>query len=91
VDGRSEPTQIQFTSELGRLARRPPQLSSTTDGRWALVSTSLTAVIAGSIAWLAVGTMARELAAVRDGRNFLPYRLFQQLTQSNADRVCGVG
>jgi len=56
---------------------------STTDGRWALVSTSLTAVIAGSIAWLAVGTMAPANSRGFETANFLPYRLFQQLTQSN--------
>ena len=30
---------------------------ATTDGRWALVSTSLTALVAGAIAWMAVGMM----------------------------------
>jgi murein DD-endopeptidase MepM/ murein hydrolase activator NlpD len=62
-------------------ARKAASLSA--DGRWALVSTSLTAVIAGSIAWLALGTMAPANSRGFETANFLPYRLFQQLTQSS--------
>ncbi|HEX4861284.1 MAG TPA: M23 family metallopeptidase [Rhizomicrobium sp.] len=61
---------------------------ATTDGRWALVSTSLTAMIAGSIAWLAVGTMPpmkpHGLAA-HSQTTFLPYQLFQRLTHSDGN------
>ncbi len=38
-------------------ARAAASALSSPEGRWALLSTSLTAMIAGSIAWLAVGTM----------------------------------
>ena len=80
MDGRFEPTQNSFTPEWG-LARKAAIALSTTDGRWALVSTSLTAIIAGSIAWLAVGTMAPANSRGFETANFLPYRLFQQLMQ----------
>ncbi|HEY0283611.1 MAG TPA: hypothetical protein VGC27_13445, partial [Rhizomicrobium sp.] len=60
---------------------------STADGRWALVSTSLTAVIAGSIAWLAIGTMAPANSRGFEAANFLPYRLFQQLSQSSGNSL----
>src|ERR1700733_177838 len=40
----------------GRLSGASAVLS-TTDGRWALVSTSMTALVAGAIAWMAVGMM----------------------------------
>ncbi|HTT85669.1 MAG TPA: M23 family metallopeptidase [Rhizomicrobium sp.] len=64
-----------------RLARAAAQSFSSTDGRWAVVSTSITAVIAGSIAWLAAGT------AIPVGQGFdqprprllMPYELFQRL------------
>ncbi len=55
---------------------------SSTDGRWALVSTSVTALIAGSVAWLAAGIVppatARTLDQAQD-RSLLPYQLFLRL------------
>ena len=83
MDGRSEPTQISFVPEWFPSARKAASALSTADGRWALVSTSLTAVIAGSIAWLAVGTMAPANSRGFETANFLPYRLYQQLAQSS--------
>ncbi len=56
---------------------------SSTDGRWALVSTSVTALIAGSIAWLAAGTMPPATSrGFEAGRNpsLLPYELFMRLS-----------
>jgi len=60
---------------------------SSTEGRWALLTTSLTAVIAGSIAWLAVATMPPMNASMtaRSERTLLPYQLFQKLVQSNGN------
>src|SRR4051794_10954615 len=46
---------------------------ATTDGRWALVSTSLTALVAGSLAWMAVGMMQVSRPMVAPGRSSLPY------------------
>jgi murein DD-endopeptidase MepM/ murein hydrolase activator NlpD len=87
VDGRSEPTQISFMSDWYPSARKAASALSTIDGRWALVSTSLTALIAGSVAWLAVGTMAPANSRGFETANFLPYRLFQQLTQSSGNTL----
>jgi murein DD-endopeptidase MepM/ murein hydrolase activator NlpD len=87
VDGRSEPTQTSIMSDWRPSAWRAASALSTADGRWAFVSTSLTALIAGSIAWLAVGTMAPANSRGFETANFLPYRLFQQLTQSSGDTL----
>jgi murein DD-endopeptidase MepM/ murein hydrolase activator NlpD len=68
--------------ELGWAANAASALSST-DGRWAVVSTSVTALIAGSIAWLAAGTMPPATShGFEAGRNpsLLPYELFMRLS-----------
>ena len=65
-----------------RLTRAAAQSLSSTDGRWALVSTSITAVIAGSIAWLAAGTaIPTNSQGLEQPRSHLlmPYELFQRL------------
>jgi murein DD-endopeptidase MepM/ murein hydrolase activator NlpD len=56
---------------------------ATTDGRWALVSTSLTALVAGAIAWMAVGMMPVTRPMVAPGRAFLPYALFTKLIRAS--------
>jgi murein DD-endopeptidase MepM/ murein hydrolase activator NlpD len=74
----------EFESRLNskrRLVSAAAESLSSADGRWALVSTSMTALIAGSIAWLAAGT------AIPTGPNYeqprsrllMPYELFQRL------------
>src|SRR5690242_10512354 len=64
-------------------ARSAVSALATTDGRWALVSTSLTAMIAGTIAFLAVGTMPPMKAHLGTAQTtFLPYQLFQKLAHS---------
>ncbi len=84
MNRRSETTYQTSTFDWRRSAEKAVAALSSSDGRWALVSTSLTAVIAGSIALLAVGTMppanSRGFESVSQG--FLPYRLFQQLVHS---------
>ncbi|HTW34577.1 MAG TPA: M23 family metallopeptidase [Rhizomicrobium sp.] len=68
--------------ELGWAANAASALSST-DGRWALVSTSVTALIAGSVAWLAAATMPPATShGFEAGRNpsLLPYELFMRLS-----------
>ena len=71
-----------FLNSWRRPARSAALTFSSTDARWAFVSTSVTAVIAGSIAWLAAGT------AIPSGpqgygepraRMLMPYELFQRL------------
>jgi murein DD-endopeptidase MepM/ murein hydrolase activator NlpD len=56
---------------------------ATTDGRWALVSTSLTALVAGAIAWMAVGMMPVTRPMVAPGRASLPYALFMKLIRAS--------
>jgi murein DD-endopeptidase MepM/ murein hydrolase activator NlpD len=54
-----------------------------TDMRWALVSTSLTAVVAGALAWMAVGTLPITRPMVSPGRSSLPYALFTKLIRAS--------
>jgi murein DD-endopeptidase MepM/ murein hydrolase activator NlpD len=56
---------------------------SSKDGRWAVVSTSVTALIAGTVAWLAAATMPPATShGFEAGRNpsLLPYELFVRLS-----------
>jgi murein DD-endopeptidase MepM/ murein hydrolase activator NlpD len=66
---------------------------ATTDGRWAIVSTSLTAIVAGAIAWLAIGTMppSSTLAHATHRNPLLPYQLFQQLAHASRDSYAALG
>jgi murein DD-endopeptidase MepM/ murein hydrolase activator NlpD len=85
VDRRYGPTLRLRVSRWERSARAAVAALSTTDGRWALVSTSLTALIAGTIAWLALATVppsTRQIAQDSQDRTLLPYQLFQQLTRT---------
>jgi hypothetical protein len=56
---------------------------ATTDGRWAVVSTSLTALVAGAIAWMAMGMMPVNRPMVAPGRSSLPYALFTKLIRAS--------
>jgi murein DD-endopeptidase MepM/ murein hydrolase activator NlpD len=60
---------------------------ATTDGRWALVSTSLTAMVAGAIAWLAVGMLSVSHPMVAPGRASLPYALFTKLMRASEPQI----
>ncbi|MFL6689087.1 MAG: M23 family metallopeptidase [Alphaproteobacteria bacterium] len=65
------------------------QVLASSDGRWALVSTSVTALIAGSIAWLAAGLMpdSNRYASGHE-RRLMPYELFLKLAgRTHFDRV----
>src|ERR1700761_9056153 len=55
---------------------------ATTDGRWALVSSSITIMVAGAIGWMAVGTMPLPGSSTRPNHTSLPYELFLKLVQS---------
>ena len=77
------------TREFGwrRSAQNAASALGSTDGRWALVSTSVTALIAGSIAWLAAGTMPPQTSrGFEAGRNtsLLPYELFLRISHPRA-------
>ncbi len=88
-------SQLTLTSALTdwRATARSAAVSlSSTEGRWALLTTSLTGMIAGSIAWMAVGTMPPIHArgfGVGHQTNFLPYQLFQKLASSTNDASLG--
>ena len=56
---------------------------ATTDGRWALVSITMTALVASAIAWMAVGTMPMSRPMVAPGRSSLPYALFMKLVRAS--------
>ncbi|HEX4157363.1 MAG TPA: M23 family metallopeptidase [Rhizomicrobium sp.] len=65
-----------------RLVRAAAESLSSADGRWAIVSTSITALIAGSIAWLAAGTAiptGQQGYEQPRSRILMPYELFQRL------------
>src|SRR5262249_2920333 len=90
VDGRDATTFEKFLSNWRRSAQGAAASLSTTDGRWAVVSMSVTALVAGAVAWLAMGTMpdggARGFGTTAD-RSLMPYQLFLQLasqSKSNA-------
>jgi murein DD-endopeptidase MepM/ murein hydrolase activator NlpD len=64
---------------------------STTDGRWAVVSTTITGLVAGSMAWLAASAMPPlHTTAQEASTTFLPYRLFTQMVDAGRD-LMGAG
>ena len=86
MDRRNDPTTLTTEFDWRDATQRGRSVLASTDARWAFVSTSLTALIAGSIAWLAIGTMAPANSRGFESTNqFEPYRLFQQLTQSTGN------
>ena len=85
MERRNESTPLPFESDWsGSASGAESALNG--DSRWTLVSTSISALIVGSIAWLAMGTMPSVTSVSGDSasRGFLPYRLFQELTQSGS-------
>lgn len=86
MNRRNEPTPLVLESDW------PGSITGATlnsDSRWTLVSTSISALVVGSIAWLAVSTMPPVTNGTVENasRGFLPYRLFQELTQSGSSAV----
>lgn len=57
------------------------------ESRWTIVSGSISALIVGSVAWLAVTTMppVTQGHVENASHGFLPYRLFLELTQSGSN------
>jgi murein DD-endopeptidase MepM/ murein hydrolase activator NlpD len=85
VDPRYVAAFDNFARNARRTARNTAAVLSTTDGRWAVVSTSVTALIAGSIAWLAAGTVppaTGHYGQYRD-HSLMPYELFMRLAAQN--------
>ena len=70
-----------LVSQWRNSTRAAASVLSTTDGRWAMVSTSVTALIAGSIAWLAAGTVPTDMSRPARDRSLMPYELFLRLAK----------
>ena len=67
-------------SRLRYTAETAGQALASNDGRWAVVSTSVTALIAGSIAWLGAGLMPDSRGYMHHhDRSMMPYQLFLKL------------
>jgi murein DD-endopeptidase MepM/ murein hydrolase activator NlpD len=82
VDGRYATTFARFLSDWRRSTGSATAALSTTDGRWAVVSMSVTLLVAGSIAWLAAGTLPPATShgfATSADRSLMPYQLFLRL------------
>ncbi len=76
--------------DLRRSLRAASAALSTTDGRWAVVSTSITGLVAGSMAWLAASAMPPLHVRTQDASTtFLPYKLFTQLVQAGNNLIAG--
>lgn len=88
---RNESTPISFDPEWSGAGHDGLAPVINTDNRWTVVSTSISALIVGTIAWLAVSTMPPVTGGTVEhaSRDFLPYRLFQQLAQSSSGSFFG--
>jgi len=93
VDRRSDSTRAQFTAEWRRTSGALSNTLTSTEGRWALVSTSLTAIVAGAVAWLAIGTVppGATLEASARPRTLLPYELFLKLAHASRESYAALG
>lgn len=91
MDRRYDPSPRKSVDELRRTARSAISAFSTPDGRWALVSTSVTAFIAGAVAWLAMGTMPPSAQGLDRESKFLPYQLFMQLAHNDGAAYASFG
>ena len=73
-----------LVSQWRNSTRSAAAVLSSTDGRWAVVSTSVTALIAGSIAWLAAGTVPMDgIGRPSHDRTLMPYELFMRLARQS--------
>jgi murein DD-endopeptidase MepM/ murein hydrolase activator NlpD len=94
VSRRRYSTQQSLDSDWRRPFEGLTQALSSPDGRWALVSTSLTALIAGTVAWLAIGTLPPSAAlgnAATRQHGLMPYQLFQQLAHASRASYASLG
>jgi len=63
---------------------------ATTDGRWAVVSTSITGLVAGSMAWIAASAIPPlHVTTQQASTTFLPYKLFSQLVSQSGSLFGG--
>lgn len=87
MNRRTESTQLTFEPEWSGPHHDAPNFNN--DNRWAVVSTTISALIVGSVAWLAVSTMPPVTGGTVENasRGFLPYRLFQELMGSGSNTL----
>ncbi|MBV9063782.1 MAG: hypothetical protein JOY77_12765, partial [Alphaproteobacteria bacterium] len=64
-----------------RSASAAGQVLASNDGRWVLASTSVTALVAGAVAWLAPGILPEPRSYRTDDRPLMPYQVFLKLTR----------
>lgn len=77
-------TFLRQAQRTGNSLRGSTATLSTQDSRWTLVSTSLTAVVAGAIGWMAMGTMPPSTPRIHtSSHGFMPYQLFLQLAREH--------
>ena len=75
-----------LVSQWRNSTRAAASVLSSTDGRWAMVSTSVTALIAGSIAWLAAGTIPMDgMSRPSRDHSLMPYELFLRLAKHTGE------
>jgi murein DD-endopeptidase MepM/ murein hydrolase activator NlpD len=87
VDRRKASTR-KLVSDVRRSAQAAARALSTTDGRWAVVSTTITGLVAGSMAWLAASAIPPIHNHTQEASTtFLPYRLFAELAQAGRGLV----
>jgi murein DD-endopeptidase MepM/ murein hydrolase activator NlpD len=79
VESRAGIPLSEIVNGWRRSARAAEQILASNDARWALVSTSVTALIAGSVAWLAAGLMPESHPYGAHDRTLMPYQLFLKL------------
>ena len=73
---------------LRRSWRAASAALATTDGRWALVSTTMTGLVAGSMAWLAATAIPPlHTHTQQASTTFLPYRLFREMIDAGSNLV----
>lgn len=77
----------KYRAERARLrlnhARRLGDALATTDGRWALVATTMSLLVAGSVTWMAIGTLPVSNPLVgTPSRTPIAYELFLKLVHT---------
>jgi murein DD-endopeptidase MepM/ murein hydrolase activator NlpD len=78
----AEPAARVASPFHARLRNGASAIMATPDGRWAVVQATLGAMVAGAVAWLAVGMMPVGHPMTAPGRSSLPYALFMKLVRS---------
>lgn len=95
MERRNAPSFQAFLSQWRRSTQGAASVLDTPDGRWAVVSTSVTALVAGAIAWLAAGTIPQPASLGYDSgheRSLMPYQVFMRLTsQGNGASYAAIG